>query len=109
VGIAWPTILAFLRISSHPRALERPLEMQTAWTIVDGWLTRPNVWVPGPTQRHAEILASTLLQGNATGNHVPDAHLAALAIEWGLQVLSADRDFARYPGLSWRDPLESPA
>ncbi len=105
VGIAWPTILAFLRISTHPRALERPLGVAAAWEIAEGWLSRPNVWVPGPTQRHREVLGTTLRQGNAAGNHVPDAHLAALALEWGLEVQSADRDFARYPGLRWRDPL----
>ncbi len=51
------------------------------------------------------ILAPLLISGKATGNHVPDAHLAALAIEWGLELQSSDRDFARYPGLRWRDPL----
>lgn len=105
VGIPWPSVLAFVRISTHPRALERPLEVGQAWEIAEGWLDRPNVWVPGPTDRHRSILGTLLLEGRATGNHVPDAHLAALAIEWGLELLSADRDFARYPGLRWRDPL----
>lgn len=105
VGIPWPSSLAFLRISTHPRALERPLELEPAWQVVRGWLGRPNVRVPVPTERHAEILASLLLGGRATGNHTSDAHLAALAIEWGLKLCSVDRDFARYPGLRWRDPL----
>ncbi|MCA1845284.1 MAG: VapC toxin family PIN domain ribonuclease, partial [Actinobacteria bacterium] len=48
-----------------------------------------------------------LLQAGAgAGDHVPDAHLAATAVEWGLELLSADRDFARYPGLRWRNPLD---
>jgi toxin-antitoxin system PIN domain toxin len=105
VGIPWPSILAFVRISTHPRALERPLDVGRAWSIVEGWLDRSNVWIPVPTERHRPILASLLEAGNAAGNHVPDAHLAALAIEWGLELLTADRDFARYPGLRWRDPL----
>ena len=105
VGIPWPSILAFVRISTHPRALEHPLEVGRAWSMVEGWLDRPNVWIPVPTERHRAILASLLEAGNAAGNHVPDAHLAALAIEWGLELLTADRDFARYPGLRWRDPL----
>ncbi len=105
VGIPWPSILAFVRISTHPRALERPLDVRAAWQIVDGWLDRPNIWIPVPTERHRTILASLLEVGQAAGNHVPDAHLAALAVEWGLELLSADRDFARYPGLRWRDPL----
>jgi toxin-antitoxin system PIN domain toxin len=105
VGIPWPTILAFVRLSTHPRVLERPLDTTTAWSVVDGWLARPNVRCPVPTERHAALLRTFLVDGRATGNHVPDAHLAALAIEWGLELLSADRDFARYPGLRWRDPL----
>src|SRR5918999_1096873 len=106
VAIPWPTILAFLRISTHPRALERPLAIAGAWDLVSGWLERPNVWVPTPTERHDAILGSLLLDTNATGNHTIDAHLAALAIEWGLEILSADHDFGRYHGLRWHDPLK---
>ena len=105
VGIAWPTIVAFLRISTHPRALRRPLDINVAWSEVKRWLERPNVWIPVPTERHPGILDELLRKGAATGNHVPDADLAALALEWGLELLSADRDFARYPGRRWRDPL----
>lgn len=105
VGIPWASVLAFLRVSTHPRALARPLEIDRAWLAVRRWLERPNVWVPVPTDRHRDIFASALLGTSAAGNHVHDAHLAALAVEWGLELLSADRDFARYPGLRWRDPL----
>jgi hypothetical protein len=105
VGIPWPTILAFLRISTHPRALAQPLGIDVAWDVVRGWLGRPNVRVPVPTDRHEPIFGQLLVDGRATANHVPDAHLAALAIEWGLELQSGDRDFARYPGLRWRDPL----
>jgi len=105
VAVPWPTTLAFVRLSTHPRALERPLAVAQAWATAEGWLERDNVWVPGPTERHRGILGRLLLEGRASGNHAMDAHLAALAIEWGLELLSADRDFARYPGLRWRDPL----
>ena len=105
VGVPWPTIVAFLRISTHPRALTRPLPIETAWLIVQGWLERPNVQCPAPTDRHEGILGELLTTGSATGNHAPDAHLAALAVEWGLELQSADLDFARYPGLRWRNPL----
>lgn len=104
VGIPWPTTLAFLRISTHARALERPLTLDVAWDVVRGWLARPNVRVPVPTERHEGILGELLLEARAAGNHTTDAHLAALAIEWGLILVSADRDFARYPGLRWHDP-----
>lgn len=82
-----------------------------------GWSARPprprtrprrlHVQVPVPTERHAGILGRLLQEERASANHTSDAHLAALAIEWGLELQSADRDFARYPGLRWRDPLSS--
>jgi hypothetical protein len=105
VGIPWPTILAFVRLSTHPRVLERPVDAGSAWGVVRGWLDRPNVSSPTPTERHAALFGELLAQARATGNHVPDAHLAALAVEWGLELLSADGDFARYRGLRWRNPL----
>jgi uncharacterized protein len=105
VGIPWPTILAFIRLSTHPRVLERPVALEAAWDVVDGWLKRPNVRCPVPTERHGALLAELLLNARAIGNHAPDAHLAALAIEWGLELVSADGDFARYRGLRWRNPL----
>ncbi len=105
VGVPWPTILAFMRISPHPRALQRPVSVESAWGEVKRWLGRPHAWVPLPPERHAALLEDLLSRGRAAGNHVPDADLAALAIEWGLELLSADRDFARYPTLRWRDPL----
>lgn len=105
VGVAWPTALAFLRVSTHPRALERPLAIADAWGVVTGWLARPNVRSPVPTERHLAILGTLLVDAGAGGDHTSDAHLAALAMEWGLELVTADRDFARYPGLRWRDPL----
>lgn len=107
VGIPWPTIVAFLRLSTHPRVLDRPLDVGTAWDVVAGWLCRPNVHCPQPTERHPALLAGLLVDARALGNHVPDAHLAALAIEWGLELVSADGDFARYAALRWRNPLAS--
>lgn len=105
VGIPWPSILAFVRISTHPHALSVPASLDDAWAVVGSWLDRDNVWVPVPTERHRGILGELLAAGRASGNHTTDAHLAALAVEWGLELVSADRDFARYPGLRWRDPL----
>jgi hypothetical protein len=105
VAIPWPTILAFLRLSTHPRILERPLTMEAAWQVVTGWLGRANVRCPVPTDRHPALLGGLLSATRVTANHTSDAHLAALAIEWGLELHSADSDFARYPHLRWRDPL----
>jgi len=106
VGIPWPTIVAFVRLSTHGRVLRSPIQVTDAWSVVEGWLGRTNVWTPVPTERHAGLLGDVLRRGAASGDHASDAHLAALALEWGLELLSADRDFARYPGLRWTDPLE---
>jgi uncharacterized protein len=106
VGVPWPSVLAFLRVSTHPRAFEQPLNIAAAWDVVNGWLSRPNVTTPTPTDAHVDLLRQLLVSGRAAANHTTDAHLAALAIEWGLVLVSADRDFARYPGLRWHDPSE---
>lgn len=68
------------------------------------WLNHPRVWIPEATDEHASVLG-LLLDANVTGNLIPDAHLAALAIEHGLTVCSADADFARFAGVSWLNPM----
>jgi uncharacterized protein len=105
VGLPWASLLAFLRLVSNPRVFQRPLSMAEAWSRVDAWLSSGPVWVPEPTQRHAEILARLLAAPGVHGNLVPDAHLAALAIEHGLELNSTDGDFARFAELKWRNPL----
>ncbi len=107
VGIPWPSVLAFMRLSTHPRALEKPLAVATALGVVNGWLERANVVTPVPTDRHAALFGAMATRGRATGNHSSDAHLAALAVEWGLTLVSADRDFARYPDVRWHDPTQA--
>lgn len=105
VGIPWPSLLAFLRIATNPRAFRRPLTVAAAWEQVSGWLSATTVWTPEPTERHADVLGKLLALPGVYGNLVPDAHLAALAIEHGLTLCSTDGDFARFPGLAWLDPL----
>jgi toxin-antitoxin system PIN domain toxin len=105
VGLPWTSLLAFLRLVTNPRVFQRPLSMADAWKQVDAWLGSGPAWVPSPTQRHAEILARLLAAPGVHGNLVPDAHLAALAIEHGLELNSTDGDFARFAGLKWRNPL----
>jgi hypothetical protein len=104
VGLPWTSLLAFVRVVSNPRVFERPLTVRAAWAQVAEWLDRPNTFVPEPTERHPEILGS-LLREATTPALVPDAHLAALAIEYGLTLQTSDRDFARFPGLKWENPL----
>lgn len=106
VGIPWQSSLAFLRLATNPRLFGRPMGIRGAWQQVIEWLDYPGVWIPEPTEDHALVLGRILGQAQATGNLVPDAHLAAIAIEHGLTVCSADSDFARFPGLAWRNPLD---
>lgn len=106
VGLPWPSLLAFLRISTHPRASARPLAPSEAWRFVDDWLTAGPAWIPAATERHASVLADLMVSGDLRGNLAADAHLAALAIEHGLTVCSADSDFARFPKITWENPLQ---
>ena len=98
--------LAFLRLATNPRIFRQPMEIREAWRQVADWLEQPRVWIPEPTEDHAEILGGILGQVRAKGNLIPDAHLAALAIEHGLTICSAYSDFARFPGVEWVNPLE---
>lgn len=107
VGLPWPSLLAFARLTSSPRIFERPLGIKAAWTQVRAWLGNPNVWVPVPTESHAAVLGPLIEAAASRPNLVPDAHLAALAIEHGLVLCSTDADFARFPGLRWQNPLPS--
>lgn len=107
VGLPWASLLAFLRIATNQRAFRNPLTMAIAWQQVSSWLSADTVWTPEPTERHAAVLGDLLALPGVHGNLVPDAHLAALAIEHGLTLCSTDGDFARFPGLAWRNPLAS--
>ncbi|MBI3975839.1 MAG: type II toxin-antitoxin system VapC family toxin [Armatimonadetes bacterium] len=105
VGLAWLTILAFLRIGTSPRAFEYPLATDEAVPIVSSWLAQPMVTVLEPGERHWMILTDLLSRTQARGPAVMDAHLAALAIEHGATLCTSDRDFARFPGLQIINPL----
>ena len=106
VGLPWPSILAFLRIVTNPRIFERPEALEGAWRQIEEWLDCPSVWIPQPNERHVEIVKSLLIGQRLQANLIPDAGLAALAIEHGLVLCSTDGDFARFPGLRWENPLD---
>ena len=105
VGLPWPSLLAFLRISTNRRLFERPFGITAAWQQVEEWLAVPQVWIPLPTDRHAEVLGDLLCGSSVAGPLVSDADLAALAIEHGLVMCSTDGDFARFGSLHWENPL----
>ncbi len=106
VGLPWPSLLAFVRLVSNPRVFDQALPVGQAWRQVEAWLLAPASWIPGPTERHQEVLGRLLgAETRLKPNLVADAHLAALAIEHGLTLCSADRGFASFSGLVWRNPL----
>ena len=105
VGLPWQTLGAFLRISTHPRAAAVPLTPDQAWAQVEAWLSSPAAWIPQPTDAHASVLGSLIRSYQLNANMITDAQLAALAIEHGLTVLSADTDFARFKEVRWENPL----
>lgn len=105
VRFAWLTIWAFVRISTHPRVFERPLSVGEAEAAVDAWLAQPCAGILDPGERHWETLCQLMRSGQTTGPLVMDAVLAALAVEHGATLCTTDRDFARFPGLRWANPL----
>lgn len=105
VGLPWVSLLAFLRLVTNSRIFERPETMFAAWRQVRCWLDCEAAWIPHPTERHADLLDELLALPGLHGNLVPDAHLAALALEHGLTLYSTDGDFARFSKLRWSNPL----
>jgi len=105
VGLPWPSLLAFLRISTNARIFPDPLAMNDAWRRVERWLDLPNVWCPQPTERHRSWLERFLRGPANSPKLVADAHLAALAVEHGLLLCSTDGDFGRFGELRWENPI----
>lgn len=107
VCLCWAAVLGFIRISTNRRIYEQPLTVPEAVSVVRSWLAQPCVRLVHPTERHWSILQTLLEQGQAAGNLVSDAHLAALAVAHGCVLCSTDADFARFPRLKWVNPLRS--
>jgi toxin-antitoxin system PIN domain toxin len=107
VGLPWQSLGAFLRLATHPRVSAHPLSPVDAWRSVSAWLAAPVAWIPQPGAEHATLLADLLVRYEVAGNLVPDTQLAALALEHGLTVCSADTDFARFTEVRWHNPLDS--
>lgn len=105
VGLPWESLNAFVRLVTDPRVVARPLSPGDAWEIVESWLAAPVAWIPVPTERHAAVLGSLVRRYRPAGKLVPDAHLAALSIEHGAEVISTDTDFARFTEIRWSNPL----
>lgn len=107
MGFAWIVILTFLRITTMPRLFQRPLTVMESLQIVEAWLGHPGVTIVHPGESHPQILHDLLIKVGTAGNLTTDAHIAALAIEHHAELCTVDRDFAKFPGLRWRNPLGS--
>jgi uncharacterized protein len=104
VGFAWIALLAFIRVGTNPGIFPAPMTADEATAQVERWLGAPAALVVQPTARHASVLRGLLRETGTAGNLTTDAHLAALAIEHGADIVSHDRDFARFPGVRHRLP-----
>ena len=105
VGLPWPSLLAFVRIVSNPAILRAAVTPADAWRQAREWLACEAAWIPLPGARHADVLGGLLEHRTMSSRMVPDAHLAALAIEHGLTLCSSDGDFLKFRGLKWENPL----
>lgn len=105
VGIPWQTIGAFLRITTNSKLPGQRVTLERAIEVVDMWLEQPNVRFLTPGERHWALLCQMMTEGQARGPLLTDAQLAAITIEYGGVLHTTDRDFARFPGLRWVNPL----
>jgi toxin-antitoxin system PIN domain toxin len=102
VGLAWVVLLAFLRVATKSGLSRQPMPVASAFDAVDKLLGLPTVEIIHPSRDHALILKQLLSSAGTAGNLVTDAHLAALAIENGAELVTFDRDFGRFAGLRWK-------
>ena len=105
IGLAWVTILGFLRITTHRGILGNPMTPADACSRIEEWLTLPHVHIPVPAEGHFSRMRANLEKLGTAGNLTTDAHLATIAMERGYTLFSTDADFARFPGLKWRNPV----
>lgn len=105
VTLPWTVLLAFLRLTTRAGVFQTPLAPEEAFDVIEGWLAQPAVTTLEPGKHHLRTMRNLLRELGTAGNLTSDAHLAALAIEHGAELCSCDNDFARFPGLRWRNPL----
>ncbi len=105
VFFSWHTITGFLRILTHPNILSNPAPLSEAVQVVSEWLQRENTHLILFEKRNWPLFSRMLIEGQASGNLVMDAHIAATAVSCGASVASTDRDFTRFPGLKFINPI----
>jgi toxin-antitoxin system PIN domain toxin len=107
VGLPWASLLGFARIVTHPKIYKAPMSNGQAFEWLSSWLSLKNVWTPEPTEKHLSVLSSLLRNEPRNPKLIPDAHLAALAVEHSLTLCSADKDFAKFKEVNWFNPVAS--
>jgi len=105
VGLPWQTLAAFVRIATDHRVPGYRRSPEEVMQAVELWLERPQVRVLVPGDQYFRLFRKMVLEGKASGSLISDAEIAALTIEYGGVLHTADRDFARFPGLRWENPL----
>jgi toxin-antitoxin system PIN domain toxin len=106
-GLSSIVLSGFLRVVTHPRIFATPDPIGDALAFTESLRASEQSVLVEPGPRHWEIFERLCREGSARGNLVPDAYLAALAIESGCEWITTDRDYARFPGLRWRHPIDS--
>lgn len=105
IGVPWIVLLGFLRLTTSPRVFDAPLMPSDSWEIIDAWVGHPNTIVVHPGPKHLQLFKTLVLENGTAGNLTTDAHLAALCIERGATLYTADNDFSRFASLKWKNPL----
>lgn len=106
-GISELVLSGFIRVVTHPKVFKRPSRIAEALAFVEQLRDQTNCVRIEPSLRHWNLFGRLCAESGARGNLVPDAYYAAMAIEWGCEWITTDRDFSRFKGLRWRHPLEA--
>lgn len=105
VGLPWQTVAAFMRVVTNPRLTGKRFTVAEVVELVEQWVNQPNVRLLGPGDNHWSFFRQMMVDGQVRGPLVTDAQLAALTIEYGGMLHTTDRDFSRFPGLRWKNPI----
>ncbi|MBC8089349.1 MAG: type II toxin-antitoxin system VapC family toxin [Phycisphaerae bacterium] len=105
IALPWIVVVGFLRVTTHPRVLPRPLTPEAAMGVIDALVERPHLSLLSTPDGHWTVLRNLIAKSGTAGNLATDAHLAAIAIQHDAELCSADSDFGRFAGLRWTNPL----
>jgi uncharacterized protein len=105
VALPWAVVVRFLRVTTNPRILPRPLDLETAIGVIDALVAHQQVLLLSAPDGHWSVLRKLVAKSGTAGNLTTDAHIAAIAIQHDAELCSADHDFGRFAGLRWTNPL----